>query len=196
VLERRRSRRRHGEPPLSARQLGELLYRSARAGPVTDGGEYEVARRPYPGGGGAWELEVYPLVSRCQGLEPGLFHYRPGEHRLTRLAAAAADLDRLLTGAARATHREEPPQVLLLLAARFGRLSYKYSSMAYATVLKDVGVLMQTFYLVGTAMGLAVCAVGGGDSDRFAAASGLSYYAQGTVGELVVGRAAADEDEP
>jgi len=59
--------------------------------------------------------------------------------------------------------------------------------MAYALVLKDVGVLLQTFYLVATAMGLAPCALGGGDSDLFARASGLDWLVEGAVGEFVLG---------
>lgn len=59
--------------------------------------------------------------------------------------------------------------------------------MAYATTLKNVGVLYQTMYLVATAMGLAPCALGGGDSDRFAAAVGSDYYTETSVGEFLLG---------
>ena len=90
---------------------------------------------------------------------------------------------------------ESPPQVMLLLAARFGRTMWKYESMAYALVLKQVGILYQTMYLTATAMGLAPCALGGGNSDAFAAATGLDYYEETSVGEFLLGsrRAAAEE---
>jgi hypothetical protein len=42
-------------------------------------------------------------------------------------------------------------------------------------------------YLVATAMGLAPCALGGGDSDLFAQASGLDYLAESAVGEFILG---------
>jgi SagB-type dehydrogenase family enzyme len=79
------------------------------------------------------------------------------------------------------------PQVVLVIAARFGRVMWKYDAVAYSLVLKHVGVYMQTVYLVATAMDLAVCGVGGGDAADFATATGLDYYAQGSVGELVLG---------
>ena len=60
--------------------------------------------------------------------------------------------------------------------------------MAYATILKDTGVLMQTMYLVAEAMGLAACAVGGGHSDIFARTAGTNYYEETTVGEFILGR--------
>ena len=52
------------------------------------------------------------------------------------------------------------PQILITIAARFGRVSWKYSSLAYALILKDVGVLTQTLYLMATDMGLGGCAIG------------------------------------
>jgi hypothetical protein len=46
---------------------------------------------------------------------------------------------------------------------------------------------MQTMYLVATAMDLAPCAIGGGDSDLFAQAAGLNYLSEGSVGEFALG---------
>jgi hypothetical protein len=37
------------------------------------------------------------------------------------------------------------------------------------------------------AMGLAPCALGGGDSDLFARAAGTDYYAETSVGEFLLG---------
>lgn len=54
-------------------------------------------------------------------------------------------------------------------------------------ILKNVGVLYQTMYLVATAMDLAPCALGGGDSDLFARATALDYYAETSVGEFLLG---------
>ena len=51
-----------------------------------------------------------------------------------------------------------PPQILITISARFGRMSWKYSSIAYSLILKDVGVLIQTLYLMATDMALGGCA--------------------------------------
>jgi SagB-type dehydrogenase family enzyme len=69
---------------------------------------------------------------------------------------------------------------------------YKYHAIGYSLILKHVGVLYQTLYLVGTAMGLAICGLGGGDASDFAAASGLEYHAEGSVGELIIGTPAGE----
>jgi SagB-type dehydrogenase family enzyme len=59
--------------------------------------------------------------------------------------------------------------------------------MAYALILKHVGVLYQTMYLAATAMSLAPCGIGCGDSDLFARAAGTDYYAETSVGEFLLG---------
>ncbi len=57
-------------------------------------------------------------------------------------------------------------------------------------ILKDVGVLMQTFYLMATDMELGACAIGAADIDLFAKMTGLPFYVEGTVGQIAIGRAA------
>ena len=143
VLEARRSSRRQGEPPITLEQLGEFLYRTARVRgtKVVDGEEY--SERVYPSAGGAYELEFYLVVDRCAGLSSGLYHYQPAEHRLYRLAGGEEEVERLLESAAR-TARSEKPQVLVVLAARFGRLMRRYEARALGSVPQSRGVGFQT----------------------------------------------------
>jgi SagB-type dehydrogenase family enzyme len=204
VQQRRRSIRNYATEPITDRQLGEFLYRVARvtdrqqrqidtpAGPV----QMDFALRPYPAGGALYELDVYAAVAACGGLSPGLYRYDGVGHRLVRRAGRTAEVDRLLADAARATGLQATePQVLLVLAARLPRVAWKYTGLAYALVLKDVGVIFQTMYLAATAMGLAPCAVGLGDSDLFAQAAGVNYYTETSVGEFLLGSAPSDSSD-
>ena len=196
VLERRRSIREYGGAPITDRQLGEFLFRVARVkgrqewevasanGPIP----MESATRPYPAGGGLYEMEIYAVVHVCENLAPGLYHYDAAGHRLERLAGRTAEVEALLADAAvSAALKPEGLQVVLILASRFPRLAWKYASLAYALTLKHVGVVYQTMYLAATAMGLAPCALGGGDSDLFARAAGVDYYDETSVGEFLLG---------
>ncbi|XYH93297.1 SagB family peptide dehydrogenase [Sorangium sp. So ce1128] len=197
VLERRRSTRAHGKEPIDVEALGELLYRAARVRahlPPTPERADEVTSRPYPSAGACYDLEVYLVVDRCRGLPAGLYHYDPGGHRLFLQRDRTPDTEALLREAAAATGSASPPQVLVCVTSRFQRVSCSYDSVAYALTLKNVGVLFQTFYLVATAMGLACCAAGAGNSDVFARASGNDYYAETTVGELLLGTCPDDGD--
>jgi SagB-type dehydrogenase family enzyme len=106
---------------------------------------------------------------------------------LERLSGRTGHVEALLETAWYTADRRSRPQVVLVLTARFQRMQWKYQSMVYAAVLKHVGVVYQTWYLVATAMGLAPCALGGGDSDLFGEAAGLDYYAESAVGEFILG---------
>jgi oxazoline/thiazoline dehydrogenase len=195
ALEQRRSIHRHAEQPIHLDQVAEFLYRSARVRAFRESSPsqpYETTSRPYPAGGACYELEVYLIVAACEGLQPGAYHYDPLEHALTTLATPAAAAAALLHDARTTMAVTGPLHTVVVLSARFGRLSWKYESIAYATVLKDVGALVQTMYLVATAMNLAPCALGIGDSDLFADAIGLDYYEETSVGEFALGARSPD----
>jgi oxazoline/thiazoline dehydrogenase len=186
-MQRRRSISEHGDPPISLSQLESFLFQVARVRAVYKSRLEELSDRDYPGGGACYELEIYPCVSRCSGLAPGLYQYRPQAHELCRLREADVATDSLLDFARLAAQSPSKPQVLLIIAARFARVTWKYESVAYALILKDVGVLLEAMYLVATAEGLAPRALGGGDADAFARASSLDYFCEGAVGEFMLG---------
>jgi len=179
VVETRRSVRACGTNAVTAHQLGEFLYRSARV--------RAEGNRPYPGAGGCYELEIYVAIRQCEGLESGLYHYDPRNHRLRKIDEPTEHVAQLLEQARIATGGVVPPQILFVYAARMERLTAKYQSLAYALALKDAGVLQQTMCLNAAAMGLAGCPLGGGDSDVFARASGRDYYRESSVGEFILG---------
>ncbi|MGW6501026.1 SagB/ThcOx family dehydrogenase [Nonomuraea angiospora] len=196
VLESRRSVRQYAGPP-TVRQLGELLYRAARVrrvfGPAP-GMPYEASSRPYPGGGAVYELELYLTVARCEGLDSGVYYYDPLGHRLVTLPARDEDARAMLAAASQATGGTASPDVLITITSRFQRMSWKYSSIAYAATLKTVGALYQTFYLVATAMGLAPCGLGSGDADLAARTLGLDWATESSVGDFLIGGAPAESD--
>jgi SagB-type dehydrogenase family enzyme len=74
------------------------------------------------------------------------------------------------------------------IVARFGRGSWKYSSIAYALILKDVGVFIQTLYLTATDLGLGCCAIGPTNIDLFAKMTGIDFHIEGPVGQFALGR--------
>ena len=126
-------------------------------------------------------------MTSCTGLEPGLYRYLADRHALEHVAAPGPATAALVKEARDAAMMTADPQIVLLIAARFGRVQWKYETVAYPLILKHVGVLYQTVYLTAEAMGLAVCGLGGGDTTAFAAASGRDPYSEGSVGELVLG---------
>ena len=189
AIEQRRSIRQHSIVPPSKAQLGEFLFRTARVRDRrADPAHGDFAFRPYPGGGACYEMEVYAAVDACIGVPRGFYYYDPLGHRLCRISPPDARMEAMLQDAFTATAGQGRPQILLILASRFNRFNWKYSGMAYAAELKNVGVIYQTWYLVATAMNLAGCALGVGNSDRFREMTGLDYLEEGSIGEFMLGR--------
>ena len=148
------------------------------------------ATRPYPSAGAGYELELYLAVEKCDGLARGFYHYDAGGHALVPIGVRTQELDALLTEARLSMDAPAAPQIVITIAARFGRVSWKYSSLAYALILKDVGVLIQTLYLMATDMGLGGCAIGSTNIDLFAKMTGIEFHVEGPVGQFALGRGA------
>lgn len=192
VVEERCSIRDYALEPISLEQIGEFLYRTARVKNVQGadperGLMYEVSSRPHPGGGACHALEIYLTVLECRGLDPGLYHYDPLGHSLTKLCGANRYTGLIIKQAENSAAKQCQAQVVVNLTARFQRLAWKYNSIAYALLMKDVGALYQTMYLVATAMDLAPCALGAGHADWLCQAAGLNYLEESPVGEFLLG---------
>lgn len=195
LRERHSTRDFDDQHPITLAELAQFLDTTARVmsewkGEADfDGGpEVGYSSRPYPAAGSAYELELYLAVSNCEGLARGLYHYDAGGHALVAIDASANQLQALLVAAEFAMVASAPPQILITIAARFGRISWKYASIAYSLILKDVGCLIQTFYLAATDMGIGGCAIGTGNIDLFAKTTGLDFHVEGPVGQFALGR--------
>ncbi len=183
--------------PVTLGELAQFLAATARVlsewtsgADVDDGSEVTYTSRPYPAAGSAYELELYLAVANCEGLARGFYHYDAGGHALVTLDASPEQLGALLAAAEFSMDASGPPQVLITIAARFGRISRKYSSIAYSLILKDVGCMIQTFYLAATDLGLGGCAIGTSNIDLFARMTGLEFHIEGPVGQFALGRGA------
>lgn len=191
AVEARRSVRRPGERPIDAGQLGELLYRCARVRAVHGPDParqrpYRSVDKPYPGCGGAGELDFWLTVSRCTGVGPGNYYYDPAGHQLVLVNSDPSDVEAMLAVAATAAGGVPVPDVLVTMTARFQRLGWQYSGIPYATTLKHVGVAYQTLYLVCTAMGLAPCGLAVGDIELSARCLRLDWERESSVGEFMI----------
>jgi oxazoline/thiazoline dehydrogenase len=201
VIAARRSRYPSTTSRISAEALGIFLYRCARVKDrqqfVPDGYpptvQFETTHRPYPAAGGLYDLEIYPLVYHCDGLDRGLYYYHPEAHTLTgidtrpELLEATVDLARL-------SAKGNTPQVLLLITSRFPRMAWKYRSQAFALTLKTAGVLTAHMYLTAEVLGLAGCALGAGNADLFARMTGIPYFDEPAIADFMLGARVNSEE--
>lgn len=187
--------------PITLAELAALLDTAARVrskwstpldfGDGNVGPDLDFTSRPYPSAGSAYELELYLAVNNCEGLARGYYHYDADRHGLVPVEARPQELEALFSAASFAMDVAGPPQILVTIAARFNRVAWKYSAIAYSLILKDVGVLLQTLYLAATDIGLGGCAIGTSNVDLFARITGQPFHIEGPVGQFALGRGIA-----
>lgn len=165
VLARRRtSRHFDSRRKLPLAEFSKVLYYTYGChglAPITD--QKDIAEQMYavkktsPSGGALTPVECYPLITRVEGLDPGLYHYNMERHALEQLSS-------MDTGQAEAMAEDftagqtyyANAHVQFILTARFYRNFWKYGNhkKAYKVVMLDAAHLSQTLYLVCTDLNL------------------------------------------
>jgi SagB-type dehydrogenase family enzyme len=159
VLRHRRSHREFRTGELEFARLGEFLNRAAaveRSVPAAG-----VSYRPHPSAGGRHPLEVYLAPLHVDGLRRAVYRFDPFERLLFEVEAEGDRIDKLPAEMGRALDSQLPvePAAVLLITAVFARTLWKYEGIGLGLIYKDAGALLQTFYLMAGALGLAGCAV-------------------------------------
>jgi putative peptide maturation dehydrogenase len=184
------------EAPMTREQLSTLLYEVYGCrGTVEVDGEHVALKRSSPSGGGLHPTEVYPLLLRVEGFEPGLYHYRTRDHALVPVVATT--LEQAASLASELTCGQsflEAAGALFVMTARFRRSFWKYRrhERAYTTLLLDAGHLSQTQYLVATALGLGAfvtAAINGANAEEVL---GLDPLEEGAIAICACGNPAAE----
>jgi putative peptide maturation dehydrogenase len=114
-------------------------------------------KKTSPSGGDLHPTEVYPLISKVTGIDPGLYHYNVEHHRLDLLEALKEEEVRTLANTFTAGQSyPRDAHALFIMTSRFYRNFWKYRQheRAYGVLLMDAAHLSQTFYLVCTELGL------------------------------------------
>jgi putative peptide maturation dehydrogenase len=120
-------------------------------------GDLFCIKRTSPSGGGLHPIEIYPIVSGVQGIEPGLYHYSVRDHALELIEPLGED--EAVALAADFTCGQNyfgTAHVSFVMTARFPRNYWKYPKQqkAYTVILMDAAHLSQTHYLVAAELGL------------------------------------------
>ncbi len=130
-----------GGGPLSLEALAQILFFSAGL----------TKKKVYPGGetihfraaastGALYEVEMYVVAGAVAGLDPGVYHFCPGDFTLRRLRAG--DWRAALAGAAGAPEAIAGAPATLVLSAIYWRNTWKYQARAFRHFFWDSGTLL------------------------------------------------------
>ncbi|QRK04747.1 SagB/ThcOx family dehydrogenase [Archangium violaceum] len=160
--------------------LSDVLFYSA--GITRDEGAFKL--RASPSSGALFPAELYVLAREVQGLPPGVYHYDPERHLLTRLSdrrVRAPDVGVLETGAFDAA------PATLAVTAVFRRSGHKYRDRAYRYVAADTGHLLENLRIAASEAGLVARFIPRFDESRVASVTGTDGLEEGAMALVSLG---------
>ncbi|SER48176.1 SagB-type dehydrogenase domain-containing protein [Streptomyces sp. yr375] len=152
-VRRRRSWAPMGGGALSRDQLAHLLGLSyGTTGSGLAGGDVRLPLRATPSAGGLYSCDLFLLVNRVTGIEPGLYYLQPGRQVLQLVRADRTWAE--VTAQTGYRDRADQAAAMVIYTGAFRRNQWKYRERGYRTVLLDCGHLAQSVVLTATALGL------------------------------------------
>ncbi len=147
----RRSIRSYSEEALTLGELGQLLW-SAQG--ITGDRGFRTA----PSAGATFPLEMFVVANNVEGLNTGIYHYHPNEHRMElvrkddvaeALFRACLSQSMILEGGA-----------VLVFAAVYERTTARYGERGERYILNEVGHASQNVHLQAAALDLGTVVIG------------------------------------
>lgn len=171
MLERRKSRRRYADTPLTTAQLAFLLW--ATQGIKPGGGKGSFSFRTAPSAGARHPIETYVFANAVTGLPKGLYHYMPLSRELELLSEPQNQEEALTAACCGQAFAGYAPAVFFWTAVP-SRSEWRYGQDGPRFSLIDAGHICQNLYLACEAAGLGACAIGAYLQDQADALLGLS----------------------
>jgi len=160
ALLNRRSIRSYKDEVLSITELSQLLW--AAQGVTSDWGG-----RTAPSAGAKYPLEVFAVVGKVKGLEPGIYQYDPWDHSL--ITRKKGDLREDLAEAALDQSSITDAAVDIVVTGIYERTREKYGERAERYVHIEVGHACQNIYLQAETLKLGTVMIGAFFDDKVAA---------------------------
>lgn len=129
-------------------------------------------RRTTPSAGALYPLELYVVAGNVDGIQPGVYHYDPLQHRLD--PRVEGDRRKALAQAALGQHWLERAPAVLVIAGVEKRTTARYGPRGVRYVHMEAGHAAQNVLLQAGALGLGAAPVGAFDDEAVRAALALA----------------------
>jgi SagB-type dehydrogenase family enzyme len=180
--------------PLDLERLAALLFLSAG---VTRTVTYPSGAtrhfRAAASTGALYQTEVYVVAGPVAGLDPGVYHFCPGDFMLRKLR------DGDFRGAVALAAADEPMALapaVLVVSAIYWRNAWKYEARAYRHLFWDSGTLLANLLASATALDLEARVVTGFVDREVNALLGLDAGKEGALELVPIGAAASPAPPP
>ena len=181
TIAKRRSTREYSTRPMTAAELGQVLFLAT--GITSD--RWGQARRSAPSSGALYPIETYVVVHNVDGVDRGIYHYALREHALEQVRAGDFRSDTV--GQALGQEFLGECGVVLFLTQILQRMRPKYQDRSYRYGLLEAGHIGENGYLAATSLGLGACGVGAFADDEINSMLGIDTMDEAAVYMLAVG---------
>lgn len=156
TLLKRESFRNFSDMPMQLNKFSDLIYYSMGMKKILTSKTSD--SRMHPSAGARYPLEIYPFVFNVNQIDQGVYHYHFKTHSLETLLQ-----EPILKQVSKQFQMPwiKKAAILLVVSAVFDRSEMKYGNRGYRHILTEYGHMAQNIYLVGNALDLGVCSVGG-----------------------------------
>lgn len=162
VLRSRRSVRRYDEnSPLTLEEFSMLLWYTQGIHRSTSNATF----RFVPSAGARHAFETYVLVSRVEGLKPGLYRYVASKHAVI-LENGDGDISQKVVDACNGQVFVGTSAATFIWTAVAKRMTWRYGERGYRYLHLDAGHVCQNLYLLAESINAGVCAVAAFDDDK------------------------------
>lgn len=157
ALKLRRSHRRFSAKSLSLTNLSQLLWSA-------QGKTHLFGFRTAPSAGAIHPIEMYVVVSNVDQLQPGIYHYKPGSHRLA-LIVEGKHRKQLYNAAGRQSSIANAAATFVITGV-IRRTEKKYGQRAKQYVHIETGSVAQNIYLQAASLNLGTVFVGSFEEEK------------------------------
>ena len=173
--------------PLDLERLAALLFFSAGVTRVkTYPGGAQIHFRAAASTGALYQTEVYVIAGAVEGLEPGVYHFGPGDFSLRRLRAGDF---RGAVALAAADDAAAAQPASVILSAIYWRNTWKYQARGYRHLFWDSGTLLAQLLAVARALDLPARLVTGFVDAQLNGLLGLDAEKEGALVAVPLGAA-------
>jgi len=158
IMNNRTSKRQYTEDKLSLNELAYLLWMTQGVKTVI-GKKNHATLRTVPSAGARHGLETYLFVNRIEGLDEGLYHYQPIEHKLEYLGFVENMPDQLTAAFSGQTFIATGAVTFVWTAIPY-RSEWRYTNKAHKYLLLDAGHVCENLYLACESIHCGTCAIG------------------------------------
>lgn len=154
AIKARRTTRHFKAQALRLEQVSQLLW--AAYGVTAERGPY----KSVPSAGALYPLDVWVAVGEkgVEGLESGVYHYLPRDHKLTRIKEGEVRADIARVSLYQSWMAEAP--IILVVTGEYARCTRKYRDRGIPYTYIEAGHAGQNIFLQAEALGLGAGIVG------------------------------------